>query len=89
MGKLLKVYSDLDFDLKMLNVELFRAIFIYYNVFQFHVPRLISFLSYHAKNHTHTKTCVHTHTYTNSDKYSVVVFSINTTIKIHLLISVR
>ena len=42
-GKLLKAYSDLDLDLMMLNIELVRAIFIYYNVFQFHVPRSISF----------------------------------------------
>ena len=38
-GKILNAYSDLDLDLTMLNIELVRAIFIYYNVFQFHVPR--------------------------------------------------
>ena len=40
---LLNSYSDLDLDPMMLNIELVRAIFIYYNVFQFHVPRSISF----------------------------------------------
>ena len=40
-GKFLNAYSDLD-PMK-LNIELVRAIFIYYNVFQFRVPRSISF----------------------------------------------
>ena len=42
-GKLLKTYSDLNLDPMMLNIELVQAIFIYYNVIQFHVPRSISF----------------------------------------------
>ena len=42
-GKCLKACSDLDLDPMMLNIEFVRAIFIYYNVFQFHVPRSISF----------------------------------------------
>ena len=42
-GKLLKAYSDLDLDLTKLNIELIRAIFIYYTVFKFPVPRSISF----------------------------------------------
>ena len=41
-GKFLKGYSDLDLNPMMLNNELVRAIFIYYNVFQFHVPRSVS-----------------------------------------------
>ena len=40
-GKLLKAYSDLDLHPTVLNIELVRAIFIYYNVFQFHAPRSI------------------------------------------------
>ena len=39
----LKAYSDLDLDPIMLNIEIFRAIFTYYKVFQFHVPRSNSF----------------------------------------------
>ena len=35
----LNVFHDLDLDPTKLNIELDRAIFIYYNVFQFHVPR--------------------------------------------------
>ena len=42
-GKLLNAYSDLDLDPTKLNIELVRAIFIYYNVLQFRVPRSISF----------------------------------------------
>ena len=42
-GKRLKAYSDLDLDPMILNIELIRAIFIYYKVLQFHVPRSISF----------------------------------------------
>ena len=32
-GETFKAYSDLDLDPAMLNIELLRAIFIYYNVF--------------------------------------------------------
>ena len=39
--KFLKAYSDLDLD-PMNNIKLVRAIFIYYNVIQFCVPRSIS-----------------------------------------------
>ena len=42
-GKVLNAYSDLDLDPMKLNIELVRAIFIYYNVFRFCVPRSISF----------------------------------------------
>ena len=42
-GKFLNAYSDLDLDPMKLNIELVRAIFTYYNVFRFRVPRLISF----------------------------------------------
>ena len=63
MGNLLKTYSDLDLDLilTMLNIEVVRAGFMYYNEFQIHVPRLISLLCYHAKTHTKTHTWTHTH----------------------------
>ena len=42
-GKFLNAYSDLDLDPTKLNIELVRAIFTYYDVFQFRVPRSISF----------------------------------------------
>ena len=36
-------------------IELFRVIFIYYNVFKFCVPRSISFIGQnHPQKHTHT-----------------------------------
>ena len=54
-----KSSPDLGLGPTMPNIELVQVIFIFYNVFKFHVPRLISFLSYHAKTHTET----HTHTY--------------------------
>ena len=41
--KISKSRSDLDLGRTMPNIELVRDIFIYYNVFQFHVPRLITF----------------------------------------------
>ena len=34
LGELLKAYSDLDLDPTILNIELIRATFIYYNPFQ-------------------------------------------------------
>ena len=42
-GKFLNAYSDLDLDPTKLNIELVRAIFIYYTVLQFGVRRSISF----------------------------------------------
>ena len=62
---------DLDLGLTMPNIGLFRVIFIYYNVFKFHVPRSIL-------THTETHTRAHTHTYTHTDahkdpnEYSIV-----------------
>ena len=41
--KILKSLSDLDLGPKMPNIELFRDIFIYYNIFQLYVPRWITF----------------------------------------------
>ena len=42
-GKISKSHSDLDLGPTIPNIELLRAIFIYDNVFQFHVSRSISF----------------------------------------------
>ena len=73
--KILNPYSDLDLDPMKLNIKLVRAFFIYYNVFQFRVPRSISFRGIMQK-HTHT----HTHTHTDSNEYPIVAFSKNATI---------
>ena len=67
MGKNLNAYSDLD--PTKLNIELVRAIFIYYDVY----------------THTHTLKHGNTHTNTDSNEYPIVAFSkkaINTTITI-------
>ena len=40
-GKYLNAYSDLDLGPVKFNIELVQAIFIYYNAFQFRVPRWI------------------------------------------------
>ena len=58
-GKFMNAYRDLDLDPMKLNIELVQAIFIFYNVFQFCVPRSISFRVI-VQKHTHTQT--HTHT---------------------------
>ena len=51
--KNLKSCHDLDLGLTMLNIELVHAIFIFYDVFQFIVPRSISFeFNYRAKTVT-------------------------------------
>ena len=58
-GKFLNAYSDLDLDPMKLNIELVRAIFIYYNLFRFRVPRSISFwviVQKHTHGHKHTHT---------------------------------
>ena len=62
MGKLLKACGDLDLDPTMLSIEIFGAIFIYYKVFQFHVPRWISQMESSCKHtHAHTHKDGHTH----------------------------
>ena len=79
MGKLLNAYSDLDPDPTKPNIKLLRAIFIYYNVFQFRVPRSIYF-SVIVLKHTHTLTHTNTDTHRDSDEYSIGAFSKNATI---------
>ena len=56
-GKFLNAYSDLDLDLTKLNIELVRAIFIYYNVFQ--SRDLDPFLFELSCKNTHTHTYTH------------------------------
>ena len=51
----------LDLDQTMPNVELVRAIFIYYLMLKFHVDKL-----------THTHIHTHTHTHTHMGEYSIV-----------------
>ena len=59
MEKISKSRHDLDLDRTMPNVELIRAIFIYYNMFKFEVEL---FLSYRVHTHTDTQTDTHTQT---------------------------
>ena len=61
--KILKSCHDLDLGQTMPNIELVRVIFIHYNVYKFHVPRLISFRVIVRKTHTHGNTHAHTHTH--------------------------
>ena len=75
----------------MPNMEFVRVIFIYHNVFKFHVPKSISFLVF-AQKHMHTE---HTDTHRppdaqkDSDEYSICACCKNATIIIimHLLTS--
>ena len=59
--KILKSHTDLDLDHKMPNVELVRAIFIYYNMCKFQVDwSIISWVIVYTEARTHART----HTYT-------------------------
>ena len=78
-----KSCRDLDLGPTMPNIKLVRFIFIYYNVFKFHVPRSISFPSYRVKTHTHTWKHVHTHT--DEHKDYPTVFSSEKSFKFKLL----
>ena len=60
----------------MLNIKLVSVIFIYYNVFKFHVPRSISFRAIMEK-HTWKHTQTHTDAHKVSDEFSVVAFCKN------------
>ena len=64
-----KSCHDLDLGPAMPNMELVRDMFIYYDVFKFHVHRSITFLVIMQK-HRNT----HTHTHADSDEYSIVAF---------------
>ena len=61
--KISKSCCDLDLDRTMPNVELVRAIFICYKIFEFQVPRLIIFFEL---------SCLQTHRQTHADEYSIV-----------------
>ena len=73
-GKWRKIFQssrDLDLDRTMPNVELVRAIFIYYIMFKFQVDCTIIFLVIvYTDTHTHTET--HTHRNTDGHEYSIV-----------------
>ena len=68
--KISKSRRDLDLDRTMPNVELVRAIFIYYNLFQVSSQLNHYFLSYRV----HRQTDRHTHTdrHTDGHEYSIV-----------------
>ena len=63
--KISKSRRDLDLDRTMPNVELVRAILVYYNMFKFQVGRTIIFLVI-------VYTDRQTHRHTDNDEYSIV-----------------
>ena len=64
---------DLDLGPTMPNIELVRVIFIYYNVFKFHVPGSIPFLTYRAKTWKHGN--VETRNHGNTQRLWRVLYS--------------
>ena len=85
--KISKLYRDLDLGPTMPNIDLVRDIFIYYNVFKFHVPGSISFrviVQKHTQGNTlketHTQKHTHTDAHKDSNEYSIVAFCKNATI---------
>ena len=71
--KISKSRHDLDLGQTMPYIDLVQVIFIYYNVFKFHVPRTIS-LGAIVQEHTHTETHTHTDAHKDSDEYSIVAY---------------
>ena len=68
-----KSCSDLDLGPTMPNIELFRDIFIYYNVYSNFMFLNGLFFELSCKNmethaHTHTHTYAHTHTHTHAHR---------------------
>ena len=61
--KISKSHRDLDIDPTMHIIKRVRDIFIYNNVFKFHVPRSITF-GVIVQKHTNKRTNAHTHTHT-------------------------
>ena len=67
-----KSHHDLDLDRTMANVELIRAILIYYNMFQVSSGLNYNyFSSYRVHRQTDTKTDTQTHRHTDGDEYSI------------------
>ena len=65
MGKLLNAYSDLELDLRKLNIELVQDIFMY--VSEIRGPRSMTFLVIVQKHtHQHRNARKHTHTHTHT-----------------------
>ena len=73
--KIPKSHSDLDLGPAKPNIELLRLIFIYYNVFKFHIPRSISFgVIVQKHTHTHKNTHLYKDAHKESDEYSTAAF---------------
>ena len=70
MEKKFKSCRDLDLDLTLLNIELVQAIFTNYNVFKFHVYRILFEFRAHTHTHTHTQTHTHTPTHTHTQTHT-------------------
>ena len=62
-------------------MELVQVIFIYYNVFKFHIPRLISF-GVIAQKHRWKNTDTHLDAHKDPDEYSIVVTIIVTSLQV-------
>ena len=69
LEKRLKPYSDHDLDQTIPNVELVAAIFIYCNLFKFHVPESIRF-SARLQKQEQTERHTHVHSIRVSDNYN-------------------
>ena len=73
---MLKSRRDLDLDRTMPNVELVRAIFIYYNMFEVSSGLSHYFFSYRVhrqtERHTDRQTDRQTHIHTDKHEYSIV-----------------
>ena len=76
MDKTLKFVPRLDLDHTTLNVELVKAISIYYNMFKFQVGWPIKVLSCTQLSYTHSHTHAHaytrTHARTDGHEYSII-----------------
>ena len=80
--KISKSHRDLDLDQTMPNVELVRAIFIYYSIFKVSSGLNYYFLSYRVHRDTHTDRQTPTHqdgrtdrqtdTHTDGHEYSII-----------------
>ena len=80
MRKILKGFTDLNLDPSLFK-RAYRSI-VYYNAFQFHVPRSITFCHSCMHTNTHPHTCTHartptpppthpqTHTHTHTHKHT-------------------
>ena len=72
--KISKSRRDLDLDRTMPNVELVRAVFMYYSMFKFHAiePLFFELSCTQTDRHTDRQTDTQTNGHTDNDEYSIV-----------------